>query len=139
MRRAAPLSVHAVTVHAFAGCAALLPSKMLSKAKGDRFCQEAAKQHFNLTEMSLSGCDAVTDKGVIALLSSWVKLSKINLEECKYVTDKVLSTLVESCPAVTHINLDGCTKVMIGFRVHSCCPDAFRVCYKYSSLKFRFT
>ena len=94
-----------------AGCGDLLPSKVLSKAKGDRFCEEAANQHFHLTEVSLAGCDRVTDRGVSALLNSWSKLSKINLQDCVHLTDNVLKVLVQNCSSVTEVNLDGCKKV----------------------------
>ena len=94
-----------------AGCGELLPSKVLSKSKGDRFCEEAAKQHFNLTQVSLAGCEEVTDIGVSALLNSWKKLSQIDLQDCQHLTDNVLKVLVQNCASVTEINLDGCTKV----------------------------
>ena len=99
-------------------CSQLLPDKVLSKAKGNLFCNAVAKQHPDLESINLQGCKAVSDKGLealafscrqllpnkvfskakgnlfcIAVAKQHPELAEIDLTRCKAVTDKGLAAL----------------------------------------------
>ena len=104
-------------------CPKLHPDSVRTSAKGDSFLSAISKfRHETLTELDLSGCEAVTDAGLSKLMEGCVKLhpnavksnakgnsflttvgdrqphlKDIDLTECPSITDDGLAELMEKC------------------------------------------
>jgi len=104
------------------GCVKLHPDKIVSKAKGDRFCQAVAVNRRKLTHIDLSQCERVTDTGLATILQGCTglhpdkilsnakgrgfcvevarsrrKLQEIDLSQCEGVKDGGLASILEGC------------------------------------------
>jgi len=104
------------------GCVNLHPDKILSKAKGDRFCQAVGVNRRKLKNIDLSQCERVTDTGLATILQECTdlhpdkilsnakgrgfcdevarsrrKLQQIDLSQCEGVKDKGLASILEGC------------------------------------------
>ena len=119
------------------GCPKLLPDKIHSFAKGDRFLEAVAKRHPQLESISLRDCSRVTEQGIVTLAEGCIRLHHVDLSGCSdKITAKQLEPLIERCPRLlpdelifankddtfctaiakqhpklTSINLEGATKV----------------------------
>ena len=64
------------------GCPNLLPSKILSHAKGDRFCAAVARRHPGVTSLDLSGCAGLSNSGIETLAFTCTQLTKLDVTGC---------------------------------------------------------
>ena len=61
-----------------------------------------------LRKLTLSGCQAVSDAGVCALLRRCPEIVELSLSECTGITDATLSTLAASCPRLSKLSVSRC-------------------------------
>lgn len=61
----------------------------------------------NLTSIDLSGCAAITDEGILALVKGCKKLETINLQGTS-IKDKGVMAIADNCPELTSLNLHEC-------------------------------
>ena len=109
-------------------CSELRPDNVLSKLKGDLFCEAVAKHHAKgLTSINLIGCTNVTDAGLAKLMAACLELhpdkvlsdedtkgdlflaavaknhprvAEIDLRTSDTVTDQGLALLMQGCPGL---------------------------------------
>ena len=96
------------------GCAQMLPDKLLTDCKGDAWLVAVANKYPDLTEIDISKCGAVTDRGLAQLASNCTKLLPDKIPSVSK-GDRFLSVVAKMHPSLTEMNLRDCTAITDGF------------------------
>jgi len=70
-----------------------------------------AKGCTNLIELNLSGCEFITNAGVLEIANHLLELQQLDLSSCWHITDESIEALATNCTKLTDINLTFCTRV----------------------------
>ena len=65
----------------------------------------------HLTSIDLSGCNSISDIGILALAEGCHQLTSINLRDCRSISDIGISALAEGCHHLTSIDLSDCNSI----------------------------
>ena len=119
-----------------AGCA-MKVLRLSHTQADDQLLNHVAKMCPKLNELDVTGCDSITDQGLISIathcselrsvLASYIssvtdlavlslaarnpKLTRAHFSDCHQVTDIAVSGLVRCCPALQSVHFSDCSKV----------------------------
>ena len=97
-----------------AGCPKMLPDKLVTDFKGDAFLAAVAKHHPDLTEIDISKCGAVTDRGLAQLANNCPKLLPDKIPSLSK-GDRFCAVVAKMHPSLTALDLHDCQAVTDGF------------------------
>ena len=96
------------------GCPQMLPDKLAADCKGDDFLFAVANQHPNLTEIDISKCGAVTDRGLAYIVTHCPNLVPNKIPSLSK-GDLFCTVVAKIHPSLTILDLHDCQAVTDGF------------------------
>lgn len=89
-----------------------------------------------IERLTLTGCSALTDKGVSDLVEQNHHLQALDVTDISSLTDHTLYKIAENCPRIQGLNLSGCTKITDDslIVVAEACRYLKRVCIHWQQL-----